>query len=248
MLLKNKTVLVTGAGQGIGEAVAVMAAADGAAVGVLDLNKDTAASTATAIEAAGGSAIAVEMDVTSETGWADAVRAVEEALGPVWGLVNNAGVTVEHDTVVEIDSETWDYMLGVDLRGPWLGMKTVVPGMIERGGGRIVNISSFAGVAGLPNLAAYSSAKGGVIGLTRQAAIQYAKQQVLINAIAPGIIDTPILANNTPEMTAAFMAATPVGRIGHPDDIAGAAMYFLSERSSFTTGQVLTVCGGWSAQ
>ena len=139
-------------------------------------------------------------------------------------------------------------MVGVDLKGVWLGMREVIPVMIDQGGGRICNVASMAALRGLPNLAAYSAAKGGVAALTRQAAIEYAEHNVLVNAVAPGTIDTPILAGVQPEHLADFAAAHAINRLGRPEEIAAMMVHFFSDDGDFLTGQLYPVCGGWSVK
>ena len=146
-----------------------------------------------------------------------------------------------------LTEEAWDNVVGTDLKGVWLGMRAVIPTMIANGGGRIVNISSMAALRGLPNLASYSAAKGGVIGLTRQAAFEYGPQNILINAIAPGTIDTPILADITDEMRQANANAHIVRRLGLPSEIASMVAYLMRE-GDFLTGEIYPVDGGWSAK
>jgi NAD(P)-dependent dehydrogenase (short-subunit alcohol dehydrogenase family) len=247
MTQPNTVAFVTGATQGIGRATAERLATDGIHVACADI-QDTA-NTVKAIEAAGGSAEPVSLDVRSAQAWADAISSVLARHGRIDYLANIAGVVnmLSEDSVVGLTEEAWDNVLDTDLRGPWLGMRAVIPSMINNGGGRIVNISSLAALRGLPNLASYSAAKGGVVALTRQAAFEYAKHNILINAIAPGTIDTPILADITPEMKQANADAHLIRRLGRPDEIASMVAYFFQE-GSFLTGLTYPVDGGWSAK
>lgn len=246
MRLQGQTAIVTGAGSGIGQATARMAAAEGAAVLCVDLK--AADSTAAAIGASGGTAASFAMDVTDSAAWSACV-AEAGRLGPVSLLANVAGVVSRGpDTVLDQTEDEWHRVIDTDLKSVWLGMRAVLPGLIERGGGRIVNVASLAGEIGLTNLLAYSAAKGGVIAMSRQAAMEYAKHGVKINSVAPGIIDTPILGDTTPEMTKIFSAATPLGRLGRPEEIAGVITYLFSPVADFVTGQCYTVDGGWGAQ
>ena len=151
------------------------------------------------------------------------------------------------DTVVGLTEEGWDFVIGTDLKGVWLGMRAVIPSMIRSGGGRIVNISSIVALRGLTNLASYSAAKAGVISLTKQAALDYAPHNVLINAIAPGAIDTPIFENITEEMRKVNTNAHLIKRMGKPEEIAGTMAHFFSDDGKFFTGACFNVDGGWSA-
>lgn len=246
MRLQGQTAIVTGAGSGIGQATALMCAEEGASVLCVDLK--AAAATAATIIAAGGTAASFAMDVTDSQAWGKAVAEASK-LGPVSLLANIAGVVSRGpDTVLDQTEDEWQRVIDIDLKSPWLGMRAVLPGMIERGGGRIVNIASLAGQIGLMNLLAYSAAKGGVIALSRQAAMEYAKHNIKINSVAPGIIDTPILGDTTAEMTKIFSAATPLGRLGRAEEIAGVITYLFSPVADFVTGQCYTVDGGWGAQ
>lgn len=247
MTLDGKIAIVTGAAQGIGQATARRLAADGAHVIAADLQDCQV--TLKEIEDAGGSAEAVPLDVRVADEWAAAVAGVLDRHGRVDALANVAGVVnmISEDSVVGLTEEAWDNVVGTDLKGVWLGMRAVIPSMIAAGGGRIVNISSMAALRGLPNLASYSAAKGGVISLTKQAAYEYGPHNVLINAIAPGTIDTPILADITDEMRQANANAHIVRRLGRPEEIASMVAYLVRE-GDFLTGEIYPVDGGWAAK
>jgi NAD(P)-dependent dehydrogenase (short-subunit alcohol dehydrogenase family) len=247
MRLTNKVALVTGAAQGIGQAAAQRFAAEGATVMCADVQVK-ASQVAEEIAAAGGTAAAVQMDVTSAADWERTVDETVRRFGRIDLLANIAGVVAVDgpDTVVGLTEERWDHVVGVDLKGVWLGMRAVIPGMIANGGGRICNVASMAALRGLPNLAAYSAAKGGVAALTRQAAIEHAADNILVNAVAPGTIDTPILAGVQPEHLEQFAAAHAVNRLGKAGEVAAMMVHFFSADGDFLTGQLYPVCGGWS--
>lgn len=247
MSLHDRVIIVTGSHQGIGQAAAIRLASEGAKVIAADLQD--CRETLDKISAAGGSAEAVVLDVRKSAEWATVVADVIARHGRVDALANIAGVVnmISEDSVVGLTEEAWDHVVGTDLKGVWLGMQAVIPAMIENGGGRIVNISSMAALRGLPNLASYSAAKGGVVSLTKQAAYEYGPQNILINAIAPGTIDTPILADITEEMRQANADAHIVRRLGLPAEIASMVAYLIRE-GHFLTGEIYPVDGGWAAK
>jgi NAD(P)-dependent dehydrogenase (short-subunit alcohol dehydrogenase family) len=245
--LEGTTVLITGAGSGIGKASAALIGAAGAHVIVADVRG--AEESAKEIVAAGGTATAVDHDVRHSSSWKGVVDDAIAAHGRIDTLVNVAGVVTQGlDTVVDQTEEEWDRVHSVNLKGAWLGMKTVYPHFIEHGGGRVVNVSSLAGLIGMVNVMSYSASKGGLIGLTRQAAIEYAPHKIHVNVVCPGIIETPMLGEISPELYDACVAGTPLGRLGEPADIGHTVMHLLGPGGNFVTGQVFPVDGGWSAQ
>lgn len=242
----GKVAIISGGVQGIGQACARRLASEGAKVVVADLQEDTA--TVDGIRADGGEAHQVVMDVRKREDWQRTLQEATSQYGDVDFLGNVAGVVnmKSEDSVVGLTDEGWDYVIDTDLRGVWLGMQALIPHMKGHGGGKIVNISSLAALKGLENLASYSAAKAGVIGLTQQAALNYAPDNILINAIAPGTIDTPILADITPEMKQQNANSHMIKRLGRPEEIAGKMAYFFSDDGDFSTGLTETVDGGWS--
>jgi len=244
----GKVAIVTGAGSGIGRATAKRLSRDGASIVCADIAN--AEVTAAAIEADGGKATAVTIDVRDGDAWARAVETAKEAFGSLHLLANIAGVTSgenETDTVIDQTEEEWDRIVSTNLRGSWLGMKAVLPTMLENGEGRIVNIASEAALIGIPGLAAYSASKGAIAALTRQAAIEYVKGGVNINAIAPGFIRTEIQDGMDWKILDEMAEGIPIGHFGKPEDIAGMAAYLCSEDGKYVTGQVFAVDGGWNA-
>jgi len=243
----NKIAVVTGAFGGIGRAVALKLSQDGVTVMCADIQG--ADETVAMIEKAGGIARSKKVDVSKSTDWDNLMADVKAEFGGVDYLVASAGVVnrITPDTILDLSEEAWDHVLGVDAKGVWLGMRAVIPGMLERGGGRIVNISSLAAHLGLQGLASYTAAKGAVEALTRQAAVEYGRKGILINSVAPGTIETTINAATlaSPEGGAASRATTSIGRWGQPNELA-AAVAFLLREGSFLSGQVLRVDGGWS--
>jgi NAD(P)-dependent dehydrogenase (short-subunit alcohol dehydrogenase family) len=246
--LKGRVVIVSGGAQGIGQSVALRAAAEGASVVIADLQENT--STADEITDSGGRSLHVQMDVRKREEWARLVETSLTTFGALDALANVAGVTNAFgpDTIVDLDEKGWDYVIDTDLRGVWLGMQAVLPHMLESGAGSIVNVASMAALKGLEDLAAYTAAKGGVLSLTRQAAMQYSGAGVRFNCICPGTIDTPILAGLTDSMREHFGNAHIMRRLGGPKEVAAAAAFFLSDDSSFCTGEILPVDGGWNAK
>lgn len=243
--LANKTALVTGGATGIGRATALALAAAGARVAVNHLPADTAKAEAvvTSIRATGTLGVAVAANVTRAEEVAALVRATEVALGPIDILVNNAGV-IQEKPFLETSEADWDFVVGVDLKGVFLCCRAVLPGMVERGRGCVINLASELGYLGRAQYAPYCAAKAGVIGLTRSLAREFAPA-IRVNAIAPGPIDTPMLSLE--HMSAEMIEKErdiPARRVGTPDEIAGTAVFLASDLASFYYGQVLSPNGG----
>ncbi|MBG6291601.1 3-oxoacyl-ACP reductase FabG [Pseudomonas nitroreducens] len=242
--MSKQVAIVTGGAQGIGLGLTRALLSAGYAVAMFDLNSEAMDKLVAEAGAQAQNLMGVKVDVTS----AEQVNAAVAQVAARWKapdlLVNNAGLTRDK-RLVNMSEADWDLVLDVNLKSQFLCAKAVVPGMIEQGFGRIVNISSRAWLGGFGQ-ANYSAAKGGVISLTRTLAIELAKHGITANAIAPGAIDTPILAPLSDEQRAKIMATIPVGRIGKPEDIAHAVLMFADPKASYITGQTLYVCGGRS--
>jgi NAD(P)-dependent dehydrogenase (short-subunit alcohol dehydrogenase family) len=243
-----RVAIVTGAGSGIGLAIAQRLAADGALVAVWDRNEDTATAAASAIEAAGGRAVAMTVDVTDRPGIDAAVAAVHDALGPPLILVNNAGIT-PFEPFLEISSDSFDRVIAVNLKGTFECCQAVVPHMLEARWGRIVNIASSSAQTGSPYQVHYSASKGGVIALTRSLARELGPKGITVNTIPPSFVDTPALrdaeeAGFLGEGVPFHERSTPVRRVGQPEDIASACAFLVRDDAGYVTGQVIGVNGG----
>jgi 3-oxoacyl-[acyl-carrier protein] reductase len=238
--LEGKVVIVTGSARGIGRGIAQAMAAEGAVVVVAD--RDGAAGEGTAAEI-GPPVVAVQVDVADEASVAALARTVEERHGRIDVLVNNAGIATSA-RVAEMSLAMWAETIAVDLTGVFLCCRAVLPGMIARGAGRIVNIGSQLGLRGAPALVHYSAAKAGVHGLTKALAREVAPHGITVNAIAPGPIDTEILAGIDDETMAGILAEIPLGRLGLVEEIAPTAVLLASDEGSYYTGSVLNVSGG----
>jgi len=241
MSIEGKIAVVTGGGSGIGRGIATVLAAQGAAVAVWDLNLEGAEQTVAGIREAGGTAIAVGGDAAEATSVAAAVAQTRAELGPVTILVNNAGIT-ESEPFTSLSEDAWDRTIRINLKGPFLVTQALVPDMLAAGWGRIVNISSSSAQNGAPDMAHYASSKGGVIGLTKALAFDFAAKGITVNHVPPGFIDTP-LSRKTMDVDAAI-PYMPMKRAGTPEDIAYAVAFLASPEASYITGQTLSVNGG----
>jgi len=249
MRLKGKVAIITGGGSGIGRATAELFAREGAKVVVADYRTDTGQEAVQAIKDAGGEALFVKVDVSDSAQVQHMVETALDAYGGVDILFNNAGVLL-FGTVVDTEEEAWNRLMSINLNGAYLCSKAVIPRMIERGGGSIINTSSSTGAHDVnANIAAYVTSKGGVTLLTKAMAVDHAKDKVRVNAIAPGPTDTPMLRDNlSPEELEVFAATFPMGRLGQPEELAYAVLFLASDEASFVTGAVLAVDGGQTAQ
>src|SRR5919106_4327222 len=238
----GKVAFVTGAGSGIGRATALAFAREGASVVVADVSEQANQQTARMIEELGGRALAVRCDVTQTDDVRGALEKTIETFGRLDVAFNNAGIEYKIQPAAEVTEAEWDRIMDIDLRGVFLCMKYEIPLMPKQGGGAIVNTSSGAGVKGFAGQAAYCAAKYGVVGLAKAAALDYASQNIRVNAVCPGIIETPMMdrfSGGTPQGRAAVRAAgiaqEPIGRVGPPEEIAAAVLWLCSEVASFAT-------------
>ncbi len=247
--MPQRVALVTGAGGGIGRAVALELAAADQAVAVADIREGDAAGAAAAIRDAGGTAVDVAMDVTDQASVVAGTRLVEQRLGPIDVAVNNAGWD-ELRPFIETDEAFWSRVIEINFKGCLRVTHAVLPGMVERGFGRIVNVASDAGRVGSSLESVYSGAKGGVIAFTKTIARETARSGVTANTVCPGPTRTPLLEGMAGEgekgakLIDALTRAVPMRRLGEPEDVAAAVAFFASERAGFITGQTLSVSGG----
>jgi meso-butanediol dehydrogenase/(S,S)-butanediol dehydrogenase/diacetyl reductase len=249
MRLKDKVVIITGGGSGIGRAAAELFAQEGAKVVVADYRPDAGQAAVQAVKGSGREAIFVHVDVSDGDQVQKMVQTALDTYGGIDILFNNAGILLL-GTVLETDEEDWNRLMSINLNGVFLCSKAVIPHMIKRGGGSIINTSSSTGAhdaAG--NAVAYIASKGAVTLLTRAMAIDHAQDNVRVNAIAPGPTDTPMLRDNlSTEELGAFAATFPMKRLGRPEELAYAALFLASDETSFVTGAILAVDGGQTAQ
>lgn len=244
----GRTAIVTGAASGLGREIALELAASGALVIVSDLQTDACRAVVDDIIASGGAARAFAADVTDE----DAMRAIaafaEKDCGGLHMAVNNAGIGGPSKPTGEYPAQDWRRVIDINLNGVFYGMRWQIPAMLRAGGGSIVNMSSILGSVGFANAAPYVAAKHGLVGLTRTAAMEYARQGIRVNAVGPAFIDTPLLsANLSPEVLAGLAALHPMGRIGKPAEVSALTCFLLSDRASFITGSYHLVDGGYTA-
>ncbi|SFP26291.1 SDR family NAD(P)-dependent oxidoreductase [Variovorax sp. 770b2] len=249
MSLDNRSALVTGAGSGIGRAIALALAREGASVLAADIDEAAARDTAASIEATGGRALARVLDVRQPQQHTEAVAEAVRAFGGLHIAVNNAGVSTgpsgAYRALADIDLDDWRHLTAVNLDGTFFGLRAQIPALLASGGGSIVNIASVMAVSARANLGAYVASKHGVLGLTRAAAVDYAQQKVRVNAIGPGYIDTPMLARKDAIAREGIAGWHPMGRLGSAQEIAELAAWLASERASFVTGAFYPVDGGY---
>ncbi len=249
--LEGKVALVTGGGSGIGRATCLAMAREGARVAVADVVLEGGQETVRLIEEAGGQAICIRADVSQAAEVEAMVKQTVETCGRLDCAFNNAGIEGPVCGTPEYSEEDFDRVVAIDLKGVWLCMKYEIPHMLEGGGGAIVNTASVAGLVAFQGLSAYVASKHGVNGLTKTAALEYAKDGLRVNAVCPGVIETPMLRRafaKSPGMEEGVGTAGPIGRLGQPQEIAEAVVWLCSDAASFVTGLPMAVDGGLIAQ
>lgn len=238
--LEGKIAIVTGARMGIGEAIARRFAAEGATVVAADVESATDADWPAGVHQ-------VVHDVSDPAGWTTLVADTTRDHGVPTILVNNAAI-LGSQAVEDVTLDEWNFVIGVNLTGPVMGMRSVIPGMRAAGGGAIVNMSSMNGIVATPGIAAYHATKGGVRLVTKSAAVTYAPDNIRVNSVHPGIISTPGVMRLPTDGTDAIIAATPLGRMGRPEEVAAMVLFLASDEASFVTGTEFLIDGGYMAQ
>jgi 2-hydroxycyclohexanecarboxyl-CoA dehydrogenase len=247
--LQDKVVIVTGGGGGIGAATCQRFADEGSKVAVWDIDSDTATRSANAITSAGGTAQAFTCDITDYAAVQACVADTETALGPIDVLVNNAGWDVFRP-FVKTDPDLWEKIIAINLKGVIHTHHAVLPGMVERGRGRVVNVASDAARVGSSGESVYAACKAGIVGLSKTLAREHARQGISFNVVCPGPTETSLLENfmaeagNPEKLSEAFRRAVPMGRLGQPEDLPGAIAFLASDDAAYITGQVISVSGG----
>lgn len=247
----GKVAIITGAGSGLGRAAALKLAEKGALVSVVDLVEPAGQETVQQIGAAGGKAIFVKADVSKATEVENYVKTTVEAFGRVDMFFNNAGISGPGLKLADHSIEQFDQIIDINLRSVLYGLKYVITEMLKTGGGSIVNTASTAGVVGVQSVAPYAATKHGVIGATRTAAIEYGKDNIRVNAIAPGTIETPMVVQfgkDNPEVFQATLDSIPSGRLGKPEEIANLVAFLLGDEAPYINGSVYSIDGGVTAQ
>ncbi len=245
--LDGKVALVTGASSGIGQATALAFARVGAKVVAASRRRAEGEETVRRIQEAGGEAIFVKTDVSKAAEVEALVNKTMYTYGRLDCACNNAGIPAS-GPLTDMSEEDWDRVFDVNLKGTWLSLKYEIPAMLEQGGGAIVNVASGAGVVGFAGYASYCATKGGVIALTRAAAMEYAKSGIRINVVSPGAIETDMMATLPPDILAKITAGHPIGHIGKPEEVAEAVVWLCSDSASFVVGHNMMIDGGYTAQ
>jgi 3-oxoacyl-[acyl-carrier protein] reductase len=240
MRFDGRTAIVTGGARGIGLAIVTRLASEGAKVMIADIDEAKGRESAASLNGA----MAYPLDVTSNDSWQAAAKQAMDAWGKIDILVNNAGIAGRSAPAWELSVEEWQQVVDIDLTGPFLGVRAVLPHMIAAGYGRIVNIASIAGKEGNPNAVPYSAAKAGVIGLTKSVAKEVATKGVIVNAITPAVIETEILKQVSQQHIDYMTSRIPMGRVGQPTEVAALAAFLCSDEVTFSTGAVFDLSGG----
>lgn len=249
--LKDKVALVTGAAQGIGRATAIAFAKEGASVCLSDMDEEKGQATENDVKALGVETLFVKADISMVEDVESLIEKAVARFGKIDCAHNNAGIQGIRIPLSELDESSFDQVIKTNLKGTWLCMKSELKQMLKQGGGSIVNTASIAACVGLGGLSAYTASKHGIVGLTKSAALEYAKQKIRVNAICPGPIDTKMVEDtvkNDPKLEATILAMQPQGRIGNPEEVASAVIWLSSPEASFVTGHAMVVDGGWTAQ
>ncbi|MEH7308178.1 SDR family NAD(P)-dependent oxidoreductase [Neobacillus drentensis] len=246
MKLEGKTAIITGGGGGIGRSTAIRFAKEGARIAVADIDAVIGEETVSLIKRNGGDAIFIKTDVTDSGQVKALIHNTTSTFGALHILFNNAGVGNSEVRSVDLAEEEWDRVIDINLKGVFLGIKFAIPELIKAGGGAIINTSSLLGLKGQKYVSAYNASKAGVVMLTKNAALEYGKYNIRVNAIAPGVIDTPIIDHwkQNERKWPIISRANALGRIGTPDEVANAVLFLASDEASFITGTTLSVDGG----
>jgi NAD(P)-dependent dehydrogenase (short-subunit alcohol dehydrogenase family) len=249
--LAGKVALVTGGSSGIGRATALIFAREGAKVVVADVGVEGGEETVRLIQATGGEAVFTKTDVSKSAEVEAMVKKAVDAYGRLDCAFNNAGIEGALQPTNEYDDSVWDRVLSINLKGVWLSLRAEIRQMLSQGGGAIVNTASAAGLVGIQGMSAYVAAKHGVNGLTKTAALEYAKSGIRVNAVCPGAIRTPMFergVRDNPGIEEQIVAAEPIGRMAAPEEVGEAVVWLCSDAASFVTGLPMAVDGGWVAQ
>ncbi len=248
-LLKNKTAIITGAGSGIGESVALLFAEHGARLVLTDIDEDGGNRVLNDVKGKGAKAIFVKADTGNPKDSEKVIGEAQKAFADVHIAVNNAGIGGAQAPVGEYPIESWDKVIGVNLSGVFYGMRYQIPAMLKAGGGSIINMASILGQVGFEQSSAYVAAKHGVIGLTKNAALEYSKAGIRVNAVGPGFIKTPLIDENLPQEQQDQLAGLhPIGRLGKPEEVAELVLWLASEKASFVCGSYYAIDGGYLAR
>jgi len=243
MRLKDKVALITGGARGIGQAIAMTFAREGADIVVADVNLEIAQKTALEIEGLGRKAMALEMDVTSYDKVEEGINKILDKMGKVDILVNNAGITKDN-LLLRMSQADWDAVINVNLKGTFNCIKAVTRPMVKQRSGRIISIASIIGLMGNPGQANYAASKAGIIALTKTVAKELASRNINANAVAPGFIQTEMTAKLPEDIKKKMLEAIPLAKLGTPQDVANTCLFLASDESSYITGQVITIDGG----